>query len=120
MESPTGAKLTVRVQTHMPRLQFPLVILDYRLICAADVYECLAVLLCCLTADTPVQSELVQSVLATVMEWRSSNESWFLFDRWQDALLSLPVFNFTATVPCSLHGFSFNWPIGSRFFERFL
>lgn len=98
MESSTGAKLTVRMQTHMLRLQFPLVILDYRLICAADVYECVAVLLCCLTADTPVQNEVLQSVLATMMEWRSSNEKWFLFDRWQDALVSLPVFNFTLNV----------------------
>ncbi|XP_029704196.1 E3 ubiquitin-protein ligase listerin isoform X2 [Takifugu rubripes] len=44
------------------------------------VYECLAVLLCCLTADTPVQNEVLQSVLATMMEWRSSNETCFLFD----------------------------------------
>lgn len=98
MESSTGAKLTVRMQTHMLRLQFPLVILDYRLICATDVHECLAVLLCCLMADTPVQNEVLQSVLATMMEWRSSNENWFLFDRWQDALVSLPVFNFTVNV----------------------
>uniref|UniRef100_H3CX74 E3 ubiquitin-protein ligase listerin n=1 Tax=Tetraodon nigroviridis TaxID=99883 RepID=H3CX74_TETNG len=49
-------------------------------LCVIDVYECLAVLLCCLKADTPVQNELLQSVVATMMEWRSTNENWFLFD----------------------------------------
>lgn len=71
---------------HMLTLQFSVCCPGLRVICAADVYECLAALLCCLTADTPVQHEVFQSVLATVMEWRSSNEKWFLFDRWQDAL----------------------------------
>lgn len=85
MESSTGAKLTVRMRTPA-EATVPCVVLDYRLICAADVYECLAVLLCCLTAGTPVQREVLQSVLATVMEWRSSNENWFLFDR---SLISL-------------------------------
>lgn len=82
----------------MLTLQFPFAILGYRFICAADVHECLAVLLCCLMADTPVQNEVLQAVLATMLEWRSSNETWFLFDRWQDALLPLPVFNFTVNV----------------------
>lgn len=71
------------MRTHTRTPQFPLSILDYRLICAADVYECLAVLLCCLTADTPVPVEAFQSVLAAMMEWRSSNDGWFLFDRWR-------------------------------------
>lgn len=44
------------------------------------VFECLAALLCCLEANTPVQNEVLQSVLATMLEWRSTNESWFLFD----------------------------------------
>lgn len=49
-------------------------------LCTADVYGCLAVLLCCLQADTPVEDEVVQAILATVMEWRN-NEEWFLFSR---------------------------------------
>ncbi|XP_035526459.1 E3 ubiquitin-protein ligase listerin [Morone saxatilis] len=44
-----------------------------------DVYGCLAVLLCCLKANTQVEDEVVQAVLATVMEWRNSKEDWFLF-----------------------------------------
>lgn len=44
-----------------------------------DVYGCLAVLLCCLKADTHVEEEVVQAILATVMEWRTSKEDWFLF-----------------------------------------
>lgn len=47
--------------------------------CVVDVYGCLAVLLCCLKANTDVEEELVQAVLATVMEWRNSKEDWFLF-----------------------------------------
>lgn len=98
MESPTGVKLTVRMRTHTLTLHFLFAVLDYRLICAADVYECVAVLLCCLTAGAPVQREVLQSVLATMMEWRSSNESCFLFDRWPHALVSPPAFHFTANV----------------------
>nr|XP_040037059.1 E3 ubiquitin-protein ligase listerin [Gasterosteus aculeatus aculeatus] len=44
-----------------------------------DVYGCLAVLLCCLKADTHVEDEVLQAILATVMEWRSGKEDWFLF-----------------------------------------
>uniref|UniRef100_A0A3Q2QVQ9 E3 ubiquitin-protein ligase listerin n=1 Tax=Fundulus heteroclitus TaxID=8078 RepID=A0A3Q2QVQ9_FUNHE len=43
------------------------------------VYGCLAVLLCCLNANTQVEEEVVQAILATVMEWRNSREDWFLF-----------------------------------------
>uniref|UniRef100_A0A671VBZ2 E3 ubiquitin-protein ligase listerin n=1 Tax=Sparus aurata TaxID=8175 RepID=A0A671VBZ2_SPAAU len=46
-----------------------------------DVYGCLAVLLCCLKADTQVDEEIVQAILATVMEWRNSKEDWFLFEQ---------------------------------------
>uniref|UniRef100_A0A8C4H2J5 E3 ubiquitin-protein ligase listerin n=1 Tax=Dicentrarchus labrax TaxID=13489 RepID=A0A8C4H2J5_DICLA len=48
-------------------------------LCVTDVYGCLAVLLCCLKANTQVEDEVVQAVLATVMEWRNSKEDWFLF-----------------------------------------
>uniref|UniRef100_A0A8C6PU08 E3 ubiquitin-protein ligase listerin n=1 Tax=Nothobranchius furzeri TaxID=105023 RepID=A0A8C6PU08_NOTFU len=44
-----------------------------------NVYGCLAVLQCCLKANTPVEDEVVQAILATVMEWRNSREDWFLF-----------------------------------------
>ncbi|GAA6232148.1 E3 ubiquitin-protein ligase listerin [Lates japonicus] len=44
-----------------------------------DVYGCLVVLLCCLKADTEIEEEVVQAILATVMEWRNSKEDWFLF-----------------------------------------
>uniref|UniRef100_A0A096M1G1 E3 ubiquitin-protein ligase listerin n=1 Tax=Poecilia formosa TaxID=48698 RepID=A0A096M1G1_POEFO len=43
------------------------------------VYGSLAVLLCCLNANTPVEEEIIQAVLATLMEWRNSREDWFLF-----------------------------------------
>uniref|UniRef100_A0A7N6B3K9 E3 ubiquitin-protein ligase listerin n=1 Tax=Anabas testudineus TaxID=64144 RepID=A0A7N6B3K9_ANATE len=49
------------------------------LCCVTDVYWCLTVLLCCLKASTQVEEEIVQAVLATVMEWRNSKEDWFLF-----------------------------------------
>ncbi|XP_061596611.1 E3 ubiquitin-protein ligase listerin [Cololabis saira] len=45
----------------------------------ADVYGCLAVLLCCLDAGTEVEEEVLQALLATMMEWRNSREDWFLF-----------------------------------------
>ncbi|XP_073335390.1 E3 ubiquitin-protein ligase listerin [Pagrus major] len=44
-----------------------------------NVYGCLAVLLCCLKANTQVEEEVLQANLATVMEWRNSKEDWFLF-----------------------------------------
>uniref|UniRef100_A0A3P8U663 E3 ubiquitin-protein ligase listerin n=1 Tax=Amphiprion percula TaxID=161767 RepID=A0A3P8U663_AMPPE len=44
-----------------------------------NVYGCLAVLLCCLQANTHVEEEVVLAILATVMEWRNSREDWFLF-----------------------------------------
>ncbi|XP_074528876.1 E3 ubiquitin-protein ligase listerin [Halichoeres trimaculatus] len=44
-----------------------------------DVYGCLAVLLCCLEANSHVEEEVVMAILATVMEWRNSKEDWFLF-----------------------------------------
>ncbi|XP_026184663.1 E3 ubiquitin-protein ligase listerin isoform X2 [Mastacembelus armatus] len=44
-----------------------------------NVYGCLAVLLCCLNANTEIEEEVVQAILATVMEWRNSREDWFLF-----------------------------------------
>uniref|UniRef100_A0A672HLZ2 E3 ubiquitin-protein ligase listerin n=1 Tax=Salarias fasciatus TaxID=181472 RepID=A0A672HLZ2_SALFA len=43
------------------------------------VSGCLQVLLCCLQAGTHVEVEVVQAILATVMEWRNSKEDWFLF-----------------------------------------
>lgn len=49
--------------------------------CVTDVYGCLAVLLCCLKANTQIDEEVVQAILATVMEWRNSKEDWFLFGR---------------------------------------
>lgn len=50
-------------------------------LCVSDVYGCLAVLLCCLKANTQVEGEVVQAVLASVMEWRTGKEDWFLFSR---------------------------------------
>lgn len=44
-----------------------------------NVYGCLAVLMCCLRDNTEVEDEVVQAILATVMEWRNSREDWFLF-----------------------------------------
>ncbi|KAM4620161.1 E3 ubiquitin-protein ligase listerin [Polymixia lowei] len=44
-----------------------------------NVCGCLAVLLCCLKANTPIQDEVLQAILATMMEWRNSKEDWFLF-----------------------------------------
>lgn len=45
----------------------------------ADVYGNLAVLMCCLEADTQVEEEVALAVLATMMEWRNRKEDWFLF-----------------------------------------
>ncbi|XP_058483459.1 E3 ubiquitin-protein ligase listerin [Solea solea] len=44
-----------------------------------NVYGCLVVLLCCLKANTDVEEEILQAILATMMEWRNSKEDWFLF-----------------------------------------
>ncbi|XP_034034250.1 E3 ubiquitin-protein ligase listerin [Thalassophryne amazonica] len=44
-----------------------------------NVYECLAVLMCCLN-DNPVEEEVLQAILATMMEWRNTKEDWFLFN----------------------------------------
>lgn len=54
---------------------------DHFWLYVTDVYVCLAVLLCCLKANTQVDEEIVQAILATVMEWRNSKEDWFLFGR---------------------------------------
>lgn len=45
------------------------------------MYGWVAVLLCCLKASTQVEEEVVQAVMATMMEWRNSREDWFLFGR---------------------------------------
>uniref|UniRef100_A0A673KG56 E3 ubiquitin-protein ligase listerin n=1 Tax=Sinocyclocheilus rhinocerous TaxID=307959 RepID=A0A673KG56_9TELE len=44
------------------------------------VWGCLAVLLCCLQADTAVEDEILLAVIATIAEWRTSREEWFLFN----------------------------------------
>ncbi|XP_049597872.1 E3 ubiquitin-protein ligase listerin [Syngnathus scovelli] len=44
-----------------------------------DVYGSVAVLLCCLQADTEAEDEVVQAVLCTMTEWRTHKEDWFLF-----------------------------------------
>lgn len=49
--------------------------------CVTDVYGNLAVLMCCLEADTQVEEEVALAVLATIMEWRNRKEDWFLFGR---------------------------------------
>uniref|UniRef100_A0A8C5DMD2 E3 ubiquitin-protein ligase listerin n=1 Tax=Gouania willdenowi TaxID=441366 RepID=A0A8C5DMD2_GOUWI len=46
----------------------------------SDVCCYLAVLQCCLNANTHVDVEIIQAILATVMEWRNSKEDWFLFN----------------------------------------
>jgi len=45
------------------------------------VRGCLAVLLCCLQADTDVEEEILLAVVDTIAEWRNSREEWFLFNR---------------------------------------
>ncbi|XP_059400765.1 E3 ubiquitin-protein ligase listerin-like [Carassius carassius] len=47
--------------------------------CTDGVWGCLAVLLCCLQADTAVEDEILLAVVATIAEWRNSREEWFLF-----------------------------------------
>uniref|UniRef100_A0A673KHS8 E3 ubiquitin-protein ligase listerin n=1 Tax=Sinocyclocheilus rhinocerous TaxID=307959 RepID=A0A673KHS8_9TELE len=48
--------------------------------CIDGVWGCLAVLLCCLQADTAVEDEILLAVIATIAEWRTSREEWFLFN----------------------------------------
>ncbi|XP_030648417.1 E3 ubiquitin-protein ligase listerin [Chanos chanos] len=48
--------------------------------CIHSVGACLAVLHCCLKANTAVEEEILQAVMATMMEWRNSKEEWFLFN----------------------------------------
>uniref|UniRef100_A0A671LMQ2 E3 ubiquitin-protein ligase listerin n=1 Tax=Sinocyclocheilus anshuiensis TaxID=1608454 RepID=A0A671LMQ2_9TELE len=48
--------------------------------CIDGVWGCLAVLLCCLQADTAVEDEILLAVVATIAEWRTSREEWFLFN----------------------------------------
>uniref|UniRef100_A0A8C1KFJ0 E3 ubiquitin-protein ligase listerin n=1 Tax=Cyprinus carpio TaxID=7962 RepID=A0A8C1KFJ0_CYPCA len=48
--------------------------------CIDGVWGCLAVLLCCLQADTAVEDEILLAVVATIAEWRNSREEWFLFN----------------------------------------
>ncbi|XP_020778547.1 E3 ubiquitin-protein ligase listerin [Boleophthalmus pectinirostris] len=45
----------------------------------ADVSGCMAVLLCCLKAQTPVDDEIVLQILDILMQWRNCKEDWFLF-----------------------------------------
>ncbi|XP_043106094.1 E3 ubiquitin-protein ligase listerin [Puntigrus tetrazona] len=49
--------------------------------CIDSVRGCLAVLLCCLQANTAVEDEILLAVVATIAEWRNSREEWFLFSR---------------------------------------
>uniref|UniRef100_A0A8D3DMA9 E3 ubiquitin-protein ligase listerin n=1 Tax=Scophthalmus maximus TaxID=52904 RepID=A0A8D3DMA9_SCOMX len=44
-----------------------------------NVFGCLVVLLCCLKANTEIEEEVLQAILATMMEWRNSKDDWFLF-----------------------------------------
>ncbi|XP_056103772.1 E3 ubiquitin-protein ligase listerin [Rhinichthys klamathensis goyatoka] len=48
--------------------------------CIDSVRGCLAVLLCCLQADTDVEEEILLAVVDTIAEWRNSREEWFLFN----------------------------------------
>uniref|UniRef100_A0AAR2LAV9 E3 ubiquitin-protein ligase listerin n=1 Tax=Pygocentrus nattereri TaxID=42514 RepID=A0AAR2LAV9_PYGNA len=52
-----------------------------RFVCFLGVWACLAVLHCCLQAETPVEEEILLAVMATLLEWRNSREEWFLFNR---------------------------------------
>ncbi|XP_012683168.2 E3 ubiquitin-protein ligase listerin [Clupea harengus] len=45
-----------------------------------NVSSYLAVLHCCLRADTPVEDDVLLAALASMMEWRNSKEEWFLFN----------------------------------------
>ncbi|TRZ03495.1 hypothetical protein DNTS_000509, partial [Danionella cerebrum] len=53
---------------------------DHEKDCIHSVLRCLAVLLCCLKADTAVEDEILLAVMATIAEWRNSREEWFLFN----------------------------------------
>ncbi|XP_076876676.1 E3 ubiquitin-protein ligase listerin [Brachyhypopomus gauderio] len=46
-----------------------------------SVWACLAVLNCCLQAATPVDEEILLAIIATMLEFRTSREEWFLFSR---------------------------------------
>ncbi|XP_051540876.1 E3 ubiquitin-protein ligase listerin isoform X2 [Myxocyprinus asiaticus] len=48
--------------------------------CTDSVRACLAVLLCCLQANTAVEDEILLAFVATIAEWRNSREEWFLFN----------------------------------------
>nr|XP_055064559.1 E3 ubiquitin-protein ligase listerin [Misgurnus anguillicaudatus] len=51
--------------------------------CIDSMRACLAVMQCCLQADTPVEDEILSAVLfviATIAAWRNSREEWFLFN----------------------------------------
>uniref|UniRef100_A0A8C5DG75 E3 ubiquitin-protein ligase listerin n=1 Tax=Gouania willdenowi TaxID=441366 RepID=A0A8C5DG75_GOUWI len=64
-------------------LTVPLDIKGIKMYCVfffSDVCCYLAVLQCCLNANTHVDVEIIQAILATVMEWRNSKEDWFLFN----------------------------------------
>uniref|UniRef100_A0A8D3CI19 E3 ubiquitin-protein ligase listerin n=1 Tax=Scophthalmus maximus TaxID=52904 RepID=A0A8D3CI19_SCOMX len=52
---------------------------DNSCLCVTDVFGCLVVLLCCLKANTEIEEEVLQAILATMMEWRNSKDDWFLF-----------------------------------------
>ncbi|KAM9456136.1 E3 ubiquitin-protein ligase listerin [Clarias gariepinus] len=84
--------------------------------CAQSVWACLAVLNCCLQAETPVEEEILLAVMATMFEWRNSKEEWFLFNsdlgKVSSAQLALPVemmrflswlVNNSPTVLCNTH-----------------
>lgn len=45
----------------------------------SDVSGCMAVLLCCLEAQTPIEDDIVLNILDILMQWRNSKEDWFLF-----------------------------------------
>ncbi|CAL1573458.1 unnamed protein product [Knipowitschia caucasica] len=45
----------------------------------SDVSGCMAVLLCCLEAQTSVDDEIVLQILDILMQWRNCKEDWFLF-----------------------------------------
>lgn len=45
----------------------------------SDVSGCMAVLLCCLKAQTPIDDDVVLNVVDMLMQWRNSKEDWFLF-----------------------------------------
>ncbi|KAL6472979.1 hypothetical protein MHYP_G00191670 [Metynnis hypsauchen] len=83
---------------------------------AHSVWACLAVLHCCLQAQTPVEEEILLAVMATLLEWRNSREEWFLFNsdlgKASAAELALPVemmcflcwlVEHSPTVLCSTH-----------------